>query len=88
MGYGSCSIEIERNKNGYEVTVTDPKIVAANEARDGKGIATTWKSPEIEYQFTTKEQVLAFIESAFDDALPEEAYSSTFDKLAKEAAKS
>lgn len=89
MGYGCCSIEIERNKNGYEVTVTDPKIVAANQARDGKGNSVgEWKSPEIEYQFQTKEQVLAFITSAFDDALPEEEYSSTFDKLAKEAAKS
>lgn len=89
MGYGCNRIVIERNQNGFEVSVTDPKIVAANEARTGKGdMVAPWKDPEVEYQFTTKQQVLDFIEAAFEKALPEEEYSTTFDKLAKDAMKS
>lgn len=86
MGY-NC-IRIERERDGYEVHVTDPAIVAANKARDkGNNSVGEWKDPQVEYKFETKEQVLAFIEKAIDIALPKEKdeYSSTFDKLAKEA---
>lgn len=89
MGYGCSRIVIERNQNGFEVTVTDPKIAAANEARSGKdGAIAPWRDPSVEYQFTTKQQVMDFVEAAFDKALPEEEYSTTFDKLAKDAMKS
>jgi len=87
MGYGCTSMRIERNKNGYEVTVTDPAIVAANEKSRSSDGPSDWKNPDVEYQFQTKDQVLAFVTAAFDKALPEEEYSSTFDKLAKDAAK-
>lgn len=86
-------IRIERERDGYEVHVTDPAIVAANKAHDtasGKNsMVSEWKDPQVEYKFETKEQVLAFIEKAMDIALPKEKdeFSSTFDKLAKDALK-
>lgn len=86
-------IRIERERDGYAVTVTDPEIVAANQKRDMKSGGDSedaapsdpWRDPNVEYEFQTKEQVLAFVEKAIDIALPADDYSSTFDKLAKEA---
>jgi len=87
MGY-NC-IRIERERDGYEVTCTDPAIQKQNEARDMKsdGPCAPWKDPEVEFYFDTKEQVLKFLEGAMDIALPADEYSSTFDKLAKDAMK-
>lgn len=88
MGYDS--IRIEREREGFRVRVTDPAIEKANRARDnaksGDTISSTpWRDPNVEFEFETKEQVLKFIESAMDIALPKDTYSTTFDKLAKEA---
>lgn len=80
-------IRIERERDGYSVTVTDPAIVAANQKRnsgDGPSVGE-WKDPNIEFEFTTKAEVVAFIEKAMDTALPAEEYSTAFDKFAKEA---
>jgi hypothetical protein len=77
------SIRIERERNGYCVRATDPAIEKKNrERKDGP-----WEDPAVEYMFDTKEQVLKFVEKAMDIALPEDTYSSAFDKLAKEAMK-
>lgn len=86
MGYGDC-IRIERDRDGFSVTVNDPEIEAANNKRNSKddGPYTPWQDPSQEYNFETKEQVLAFIEKAMDIALPTDTYSSAFDKLAKQA---
>lgn len=85
MSY-SC-IRIERERAGYEVKCADPAIQKQNEARDtaSKGAIAPWKDPEVEFKFETKEQVLKFLEGAMDIALPTDTYTSTFDKLAKEA---
>jgi hypothetical protein len=84
MGY-NC-IRIERERDGYEVTVTDPEIQKANDARDKKSdCCAPWTDPNVEYTFESKEQVLKFLEKAMDIALPADEYSSAFDKLAKEA---
>lgn len=86
MGY-NC-IRIEREREGFEVTCTDPKIEAANRARDGDGEKSPrvpWQDPQVEFNFETKAQVLAFLEKAIDIALPADEYSSAFDKIAKEA---
>lgn len=86
MSYSS--IRIERERNGYEVRCTDPAIQKANEARNKRhedGPSEPWQDPDVEYSFDTKEQVLAFLAKAIDIALPEDIYTSTFDKLAKEA---
>lgn len=78
-------IRIERERDGYEVSVTDPEIVKQNRASSSSDGPSEWKDPCVEYSFDTKEQVLAFLEKAMDKALPADEYSSTFDKLAKEA---
>ena len=83
MGY-SC-IRIERERNGYSVNATDPAIQKANDARRNSDGPSEWRDPNVEFQFDTKEQVLAFLEKAMDIALPADEYSSAFDKLAKEA---
>ena len=86
MSYNS--IRIERARNGYEVRCTDPAIQKANQARSGKSDEPReWKDPNVEFSFDTKEQVLTFLGSAMDIALPADEYTSAFDKLAKEAMK-
>lgn len=74
-------ITICRDRNGYSVRASDPEIEKANSARKD----SPWKDPSVEYNFKTKDQVLAFVGKAMDVALPEDAFSSAFDKLAKEA---
>lgn len=77
---------IERERDGFEVTCTDPAIVKQNETRNAEVAGSTpWKDPEVEFYFETKEQVLKFLEGAIEKALPRDEYSSTFDKLAKDA---
>lgn len=84
MGYNS--IRISRSRDGFEVRATDPDIEAANRARDSeKGPSGPWQDPEVEYKFETKDQVIAFVTTAIDIALPADEYSSAFDKLAKAA---
>lgn len=86
MGY-EC-IRIERDRNKFTVRASDPEIRKANRAREKSDSGSTvgeWKDPDVEYSFDTKEQVLKFVEKAIDIALPEEDYSTAFDKLAKEA---
>lgn len=80
-------IRIERQRDGFEVNCTDPVIQKANEARNksGDGPCEPWQDPNVEYTFATKEQVLKFLDKAIDVALPADAYTSAFDKLAKEA---
>jgi len=85
MGY-NC-IRIERERNGFSVNATDPAIVEANNKRRNDDGPSEWKDPSVEFQFDTKEQVLAFLTKAMDIALPADEYSSAFDKLAKEAMK-
>lgn len=81
-------IRIERERNGFSVSASDPAIIAENEKRrEGDGPCPPWKDPNVEFQFDTKEQVLAFLTKAMDIALPTDEYSSAFDKLAKEAMK-
>lgn len=78
------SIRIERDRNGFEVTVTDPKIVEENE-KGREGSAVSWKSPDVDYQFKTSEEALRFVGNVIDDVLPADQYSAAFDKAAKEA---
>jgi hypothetical protein len=77
-------IKIERDRNGYEVTVTDPKIIEENE-KGREGSAVSWKSPHLDYHFKTKDEVMRFIEDVYNDVLPEEKFATAFDKAAEEA---
>lgn len=84
VGY-NC-IRIEREREGFEVTCTDPKIEEQNRQRDSKdGPVGPWKDPQVEFFFDTKAQVLAFVEKAMDIALPADEYTTAFDKFAKDA---
>lgn len=84
MGYDS--IRISRERSSYCVTVTDPEIVKRNRASDkADGPSDPWTDPNVEYDFDSKEAVLKFLDKAMDIALPADTYTSTFDKLAKEA---
>lgn len=74
-------ITICRDRNGYSVRATDPEIEKANRSRKD----SPWQDPSVEYNFDTKEKVLAFVGKAIDIALPTDAFTSAFDKLAKEA---
>lgn len=80
------SIRISRDREGFCVSVTDPEIRKANEARDSKtDCCAPWQDPNCEYDFENKAQVLAFLDKAMDIALPADDYSSAFDKLAADA---
>lgn len=84
MGY-NC-VRIERERDGFKVVASDPKIEEQNRARDHKdGPSAPWKDPNVEFIFETKEQTLKFVEKAMDIALPADEYSTAFDKFAKEA---
>ena len=82
-GYNDC-IRIKRDRNGWEVQVVDPELAAYNANR---GDDDPWCDSTVEYNFETKEQVLAFLTVVMDKALPEDTFGSTFDKLAKDAMK-
>ena len=73
-----CSIRIERDRGGFEVTATDPEIAKANK---GEG---EWKDPNASYRFETAQEVLQFIERIIDKALPVDEFTAAFDKAAKE----
>lgn len=77
-------IVIRRDRNGWEVELEDPELVAYNQTR---GDDDPYCDSTVEYNFETKEQVLAFLTAVLDKALPEDDFGSTFDKLAKEAMK-
>ena len=78
-------IRITRERQGFSVTVDDPEIQAANDKARGSDGPYSWKDPSTDFDFETKDQVLAFLEAAIDKALPADTYSSAFDKIAKEA---
>lgn len=82
---GDCNIRISRLQNGYTVSITDPKIVKANDERDSKdGCCSPWRDPNVTYTFSTIDQAIDFIKENVDKAFPEDEFSSTFDKAAKE----
>ncbi len=85
--YSDCNIRIQRLQNGYTVRMTDPDIVKKNNERNkGKdSCCVPWQDPDVTYAFDTKEKVAKFVVDNIDKALPDDEYSSTFDKAAKEA---
>ncbi len=76
-----CCVCIERKTNGYEVEVTDPKIVAQNRKSDMK---SPWRNPKRSYVFSTVKEVLDFLNKNLDKALPTDEYTSSFDKAVGE----
>lgn len=82
-------VRIERDREGFKVRVADPEIAKANRERDkkseGNAPVAEWRDPNVEFEFETKEQALAFVAKAIDIALPQDEYTTAFDKFAKEA---
>lgn len=75
---------IERMQNGYEVSLSDPKIVKANNTRDKNGY-TPYRDPTVEYAFKTVDEVLSFLKENLDKALPKDGFSSAFDAAVAQA---
>jgi hypothetical protein len=74
----SSTVRIERLVNGFEVSFSDPDVVAANAKND------RYKDPEVEMVFTDAEAVIKFLQKHLDKFLPEETYDSAFMKFIKE----
>ncbi len=76
-----CVIRIGFTNNGFEVEALDPKIATENAKPK-----TSWKDPWVCYSFTTKDQVLEFVEDAMDIVKPiRTQQSTTFEAAFKEA---
>lgn len=75
----SSICKIERLANGYEVEITDPKIVEQN--KTGKG---GYKNPEVSYAFKSVDEVLKFLGKNLETAMPLDDYESSFDMAAKD----
>lgn len=74
-----CVVKIERLANGYEVEMTDPKIVKENSKIDRKG---PWRDPKVAYAFKSVEEVLNFLKTNLDTAMPMDDYETSFDAAA------
>ena len=73
-------IRIEREGEGFEVSVTNPERAKKNTTSAGE-----WTDPEEDYQFDTWDQVKEFLDRVVDKALPPDEYNQAFAKFAKEA---
>ena len=72
MSDGIC---IEKTANGFTVAAQDPDIVKSNAKSKG-----AWKNPERTYVFKTADEVLGFLKTNLDKALPDDEYESAFDE--------
>lgn len=72
--------KIEKLENGYEVEVCDPEQQKNNQKPSSK-----WKDPWKGYAFSTKEEVVKFLEKVLDKLEPEdEGYETSFSKAIAE----
>jgi hypothetical protein len=75
-----CIARIEKLVNGYEVEVLDPDQQKKNQAPK-----SSWKDPWKGYAFSTKEEVVKFLEKVLDKLQPEdESYDTSFSKAIAE----
>lgn len=73
---------IERLANGFEVEISDPKIVAANQKRNSS--TGTWRDPMIGYSFKSVKEVCDFLSKNLDKALPADEFGTAFDTAASD----
>lgn len=59
-------LRVEKLANGFEVEICDPSIVAENEKPK-----SNYKSPWVEYAFTTAPEVIEFIKLHLESLKPE-----------------
>lgn len=77
-----CVVKIEKLANGYEVEMTDPEIVKANQSPSKKGEIGTWKDPKVAYAFKSVDEVINFLRANLDKAMPMDEYETSFDEAA------
>lgn len=76
-----CVVRIERLANGFEVEITDPKIMEANRKADSK---SPWRDPHVGYAFKTVQEVIDFLSKNLEKAMPADEYDSAFSEAAEE----
>lgn len=81
---GEYSVKIECLTNGYEVEMRDPEIVKANMKGAKGNMPSPYKDPNVGYVFKTVDEVLAFLKTNLEKALPMDEYESSFDDAAEE----
>lgn len=77
-------VRIERAANGFTVTMTDPKIEAANRKRDlssKSGSYQPYIDPRKEYVFTDFKAMMTFLTANLEKALPKEDFDSAFELM-------
>lgn len=76
-----CIARIEKHRNGYEISINDPKIVAENRKKRDSKDYTPWRDPMVSYVFKTVEELTTFLSENLAKAVPEDdTYASSFDK--------
>jgi len=77
-------IEIERVANGYEVEISDPKIMKRNEESGKNEYESGYKDPKVCYVFKTEKEVMDFLAKNMSKALPKSEYDMAYDAATKE----
>lgn len=79
----NCVLRVEKLANGYEVSIADPEIMAENEKPKGN-----YKSPWVEYAFTTAPEVVEFVKQHLESLKPEKGGAALYGQdFAEQAAK-
>lgn len=83
--YGDTIIRIRKLQNGFTVSMNDPAIVKKNRERDTSGkTPSVYRDPEVTYTFKDAAAVAKFVGENIDKVIPEDDFSSSFDKAAQE----
>lgn len=83
-----CIARISKHRNGYEISITDPKIVEANRKRDNAkkdAPYVPWRDPQVSYVFKSVKELVTFLTDNLEKAVPTDEFSSSFDKAAAAA---
>ena len=77
-------LRVEKLANGFEVEICDPTIVAEN----NKPKSNSYKSPWVEYAFTTAPEVIEFIKLHLESLKPEPSADEQYgQEFARQASK-
>lgn len=77
-----CILRVEKLTNGYEVEISDPKIVAENAKPK-----SNWQDPWKGYAFKTAEEVSTFVGAILDKLNPpssDDEFAAAFTAATKE----
>lgn len=76
-------LRVEKMANGFAVEICDPAIMAENEKPKGN-----YKSPWVEYAFTTAPEVIEFVKLHLESLKPEPDEKTQYgQEFARQAAK-